>query len=104
MDPPGAWRARIRGLGQQRLDQLPHHAEGELALQLGTARPQHAEALVRGHLPRGPKHHGLAHARGPLDDERAASTLPGQPQALPDPLELAVALEHQAVMRRHVRH
>jgi hypothetical protein len=104
-DPGWALQERgtlaVRRLRQERLDQLPHHAERELALQLGTARPQHPEALGLRHLARGPEHHGLAHAGGPLDDERAASTLARPPQAPPDPLELPLALEQGAVIRRH---
>ena len=42
----------LRCLDQRRLEQLTHHSEGEVALQLGSPRPKHAHPALCRRRPR----------------------------------------------------
>ena len=87
----------LRRPRHHRLDQLAHHPERELPLQLGAARSQHPETLspcrITGHR----QQHGLADPSRPLHHQRPAVALLCPLQAPPDPLQFSVALEQQTV-------
>ena len=65
---------------ERRLDELAHHAEGELALQLGPPGAEDAHPRRFGPSPGVGQQRGLAHARRALDHDEhpAAVTGPGQ--------------------------
>ena len=84
-----------RGLGEHRLEQLPHDAEGEVALELGSARAQDAHLLSRGGSAGGRQHGRLADARRPLDDQKAASAGARPREGRLDPGELLAPLEQR---------
>jgi hypothetical protein len=44
---------QLRCFGQRRLEELTQHSEGEIALQIGPTRPEHAHSAVCGHRARG---------------------------------------------------
>jgi hypothetical protein len=63
-------------LGENRLEQLPHDPEGELALELRAARTKHAHALGLCFFPRGRQHGRLADPRWAFDDDESAAAGP----------------------------
>jgi hypothetical protein len=81
---------------QHRLDQLANHPEGEFALQLGPARPQHPEALALSSIAAGRQQCRLADPRRPFDDERASLAPLGLLQTPPDYRQLSIALQQDA--------
>ena len=82
-----------RDLGQGRLEQLAHDAEGEVALELAAARAQRPRARGVRERAGGADEGRLADARGPLDHEQAAvATLRARHRGL-DARQLGVALE-----------
>ena len=81
------------GTGHARLEELPHDAERELALELGAARAQHAHAALAGLAAGRDQQLGLPDAARPFHDERRAGTGTGRLEPLADLIQLALALE-----------
>ena len=78
---------------QDRIEELPDDAEGELALQLGAPGAEHPHARGVGGLPAGRQQGRLAHARRPLDDDQGAMPLARPGERPVDPREVVVALQ-----------
>ena len=86
--------ARARGsLRQGRLEQLPDHAEGEVALELATARAQGPRPRRLGDRPHGADERRLADARRALDHEQAAVAALRPRHRRLDARELRITLE-----------
>ena len=93
----------LRRSRHHRLDQLAHHPERELALQLRPARSQYPETLSLCRIPGDRQQHGLADPSRPLHHQRSATALPRPLQALPYPLQLSITLEQETVALTHGR-
>ena len=106
-DAGGDARARLEQLGaldrgrvgEQRLEELTHDPEGEVAFQLGSARPQHEHPFVGRRRPHRGQQRGLADAGGTFDHDEPASTRPGVFQRRFDPGQLVVSLEERRELR-----
>ena len=82
-------------LGQQGLEELAHHAEGEVALELRPARAEHAHAaLCGGGTCRG-EQRGLADPGRPFDHEERPVARAGLGERRLDPRELLGPLEQE---------
>ena len=92
------------GTVDARLEQLPHHAEGELALELGAACAQHAHAALACLALGRQQQLRLADPAGPLDDERRARARASGVEALEDLAQLAVAVEQPRTRRCRPAH
>ena len=75
------------------LQQLTHHAVGEVALQLATAGGQDLQSGCVGETHPRLQQTGLADAGRPLEDHRRAATAGRISGQLPEAIELVVALE-----------
>jgi hypothetical protein len=93
-----------RGARQCRLEQLAHDAEGELLLELASARAQDAQAGASGE-PAGLRHQrGLPDARRSLDHEDLPQAAGARTDPLGDRAEIGVAAQQlwRECHRRHV--
>jgi hypothetical protein len=81
---------------QDRLEQLAHDAECELALQLRAPRAQHLHPRRLGDRPGVGQQGGLAHARRTLDHDERPATVPGPLERRADAGEIVLALQQQA--------
>ena len=83
----------LRCLGQRRLEELTHDSEGEIALQLGPPRPQHAHSAVCCRRPRRREQRRLADAGRPLDHHEPAAARASLGQRRLDPRQLFAPIE-----------
>jgi len=91
----------LRCLDERGLEQLPHHAEGEIDLHLGRARPQDAHsALCRCSARRGEQRR-LADPGRPFDHHEPAAPRASVGQRRLDPRQLIVPLEERFGGRGH---
>ena len=97
-------RARGGRLRQGRLEQLAHHAEGEVALELAAARAQRPRPRRVGHGARGADERRLADARRALDHQQAAAAVLRPRHRRLDARQLRVALEDVRAGPRRVAH
>ena len=82
-------------LVEQRLEELAHHAEGEVALELGAARAQEARRPVLGGDPGGREDGRLADPGRSFDDHAAPRSPARRGDRRVDAPKLALALEEQ---------
>jgi hypothetical protein len=82
--------------GERGLEQLADDAEREVALQLGAARAQHAQAVGLGGRAGDAQHLGLADPGRALDDDQRADAVTRPPHGRGDTRELLVAFEELA--------
>ena len=94
---------RRAGLRERRLEQLPGHPEGELALALGAAGTQHPHPLRGGLGARRRQQRRLAHPGGALDEDERAGSRAGRAEGRREPPELVVALQRRLHLRRSRR-
>ncbi len=87
--------------GQQRLEQLPHHAIGERALELGAARAKHLHPGRLTQRLRLRDQRGLADPGRPLDRQQPPAGLGGGDQPF-DRRQLDVALEQAEPSRQRL--
>ena len=80
-------------LGEQRLEELSHHAEREVALELRPARSEHAHSALPGSGTSGRQQGRLADAGRPFDDEERPPAGAGPAERGVDPGELPGPLE-----------
>ena len=80
-------------LDEHRLEQLAHHAEGEVALELRSACREDAHPAVRGGAPRRAEQRRLADAGRPLDHDEGAAAAPRLRERRLDPRGLLPPLE-----------
>ena len=86
----------LRCLGQRRLEKLTHDSEGEIALQLGPARPQHAHPAVCRRRPRRGEQRRLADPGRPLDHHEPAAPGASLGQGRFDPRQLLASFEERS--------
>ena len=83
----------VRGRRDGRLQQLPHAAVGEVALELAGPRSQAREARLGGRAGGRPEQARLAQPGRALHEDGLAAPLPGLAQGMGDRRQLALALE-----------
>jgi hypothetical protein len=84
-----------RGLMQHGLEELAHHAEGEVALELGPPGSQEPRRAVLCPQPGGGEHRRLADPRRALDDHAATRSRACRCDRRVDALKLSLALEEE---------
>jgi hypothetical protein len=87
---------------EHRLEELPYHAKGEVALELRSARPQHLH-ILRG-LSRRSQQARLADPRRPLDDCRGPLTPARRGTQALELLEFTLPLHQRRPHHLHMRH
>src|SRR5262249_18302401 len=80
-------------LGKRRLDELSYDTEGELALELGTARPEHAHLGLHRGCTSCCDESRLADPGGALDPDERAAAPTSLPERRLDPCQLRASLE-----------
>ena len=86
----------LRCLGQRRLEKLTHHSEGEVTLQLGPARPQHAHPAVCRRRPRRREQRRLTNPGRSFDHQEPASARASFGQRRFDPRQLLAAFKERS--------
>ena len=84
---------QLRCLGQRPLEELTHHSEGEIALQLGSPRPEHAHPALCRRRPRLREQRRLANPGRPFDHKEPPAARASLGQRRLDPRQLLVSLE-----------
>ncbi len=91
----------LRCLGQRRLEELTHHSESEIALELRPPRPKHAHSRVCCRGPRRGKQRGLTNPSRPFDHQERAPSRASLGQRRLDPRQLLIPLEQRFGGRGH---
>ena len=88
----------LRRAREHRLQELAHHAERELALQLGAARARNP--CVAGHASSGGEERGLPDPGRPFDQQRPAGARTNSGQKCLDRLQLTLPLDKRSRIHR----